>query len=105
MRMKQCITCGMPFEGDHVNDIGLETAYGPVCVHDSRDGAIKSPKEIFEGGIEFFAGATTDGDRSLAERLTRSNMKALPYWRAHPFAELEGAEATHEEFQAALARL
>ena len=95
----------MPFEGDHANDIGLETADGPVCKFDSADGKIKDPKEIFQGGIEFFAGAATDGDRDLAERITRKNMKSLPYWQAHPFAELEGAEATDEEFGAAMAKL
>lgn len=103
--MKTCITCGMPFEGDHANDIGLETADGPVCKFDSEDGKIKDSKDIFEGGIQFFMSEVAENDRDLAERLTRKNMNALPYWQAHPFAELEGAQATDEEFGAAMAKL
>lgn len=95
----------MPFEGNHANDIGLETVDGPVCVHDVEHGAIRSAEKIFEGGVEFFAGAAADGDRALAARLARKNMKALPYWQAHHFAELDGEEATEEEFTAAMARI
>lgn len=103
--MKTCITCGMPFEGNHANDIGLETSEGPVCKFDSQEGKIKEPKEIFEGGVEFFMGAAASGDRALAERLTRKNMKSLSHWQQHPFAELEGEEATDEEFATAMAKL
>lgn len=95
----------MPFEGNHANDIGLETADGEVCVYDSENGAIKSAEKIFEGGGEFFYGAAANGDRELAARLTRTNMKSLPYWQEHPFAALDGEEATQEEFAAAMARL
>ncbi len=103
--MKSCITCGMPFEGDHTGDIGVETPEGPVCKFDSENGAVKSGPEVFEGGIIFFAEAAADGDRDLAARLTRKNMKQLPYWQARPFAELEGPEATDEEFGNAMAKL
>lgn len=103
--MKSCITCGMPFEGDHANDIGLETAEGPVCKFDSENGSIKSAEEIFEGGVQFFLGSVADGDRDLAERITRKNMKGLAYWQAHPFALLDGAEATDQEFGEAMAKL
>ncbi|MBP9762086.1 hypothetical protein KBD34_00540 [Patescibacteria group bacterium] len=104
--MNACITCGMPFEGNHVNDIGLHTTDGPVCVFDSKDGAVKSGDEIFEGGIEFFSGAAAQGDHALAERLTRKNMKSLPYWQAHPFERLmNGPEATDAEFGEAMAKL
>jgi hypothetical protein len=102
--MKTCITCGMPFEGNHVNDIGLETSEGPVCIFDSKDGQIKPADEIFDGGIEFFL-TITDGDRGLAERITRKNMKSLPCWQRHPFARLDGVEATDQEFGAAMAKL
>lgn len=95
----------MPFEGNHANDIGLETADGPVCIYDVKDGAMKSSEDIFEGGVQFFMGPATNGDRALAERITRKNMKALPYWQAHPFAGLEGAEATDQEFGEAMAKL
>ena len=102
--MKSCITCGMPLEGDHANDIGMETPEGLVCKFDSENGVIRSASEIFKGGVEFFA-TVADGDRELAERLTRKNMKGLPYWQARPFAELDGPEATDEEFTAAMAKM
>ena len=95
----------MPFEGDHANDIGLETAEESVCIHDVQDGQIKSPEEIFEGGVQFFMSAVVPGDRDLAERITRKNMKSLPYWQSHPFASLEGPEATDQEFTEAMAKL
>lgn len=103
--MKSCITCGMPFEGNHINDIGLETSDGPVCVYDVKDGAIKPAEDIFEGGVQFFLGSVAGGDRELAERVTRKNMKSLLYWQAHPFEGLNGAEASDEEFAAAMAKL
>jgi hypothetical protein len=103
--MKTCITCGMPFEGNHANDIGLEAEEGPVCIYDVKDGAIKSPEDIFEGGVQFFLGEVATGDRDLAERLVRKNMKALPHWQNNPFAMLGGPVATDEEFAAAMAKL
>ncbi|MSR84948.1 hypothetical protein EXS71_00705 [Candidatus Uhrbacteria bacterium] len=103
--MKSCITCGMPFEGNHANDIGLELPEGQVCKFDSVDGKLKSGEEIFEGGVNFFAQAATDGNRDLAIRLTRKNMQVLPYWKLHPFAGLEGPAATDEEFGAAMAKV
>ncbi len=95
----------MPFVGGHVQDIGLELPEGPVCKFDSVDGKVKSGDEIFEGGVMFFAAEVADGDRELAARLTRKNMKALPYWQARPFEKLAGAEATNEEFQTAMGKL
>ncbi len=102
---KSCITCGMPFEGAHANDIGLELPEGPVCKFDSANGKVKSGSEIFEGGVTFFAAQCTNGDRDLAARLTRKNMKELPYWQSRLFKELEGVEATDAEFGAAVAKL
>lgn len=102
--MKTCITCGMPFEGAHAGDIGLETVDGPVCKFDVEDGKMKSPEEIYEGGVMFFM-KVADGQRDFAERITRKNMKMLPYWQAHPFEMLNGPEATDEEFGAAMAKL
>jgi hypothetical protein len=95
----------MPFEGNHANDIGLEINEGPVCKFDSANGQIKPAEDIFKGGIEFFADAATNGDRELAERLTRRNMKSLRYWQDHPFSLLGGPEATDEEFESAMAKL
>lgn len=103
--MTACITCGMPFEGDHVNDVGLETSEGPICIYDVQDGNIKNPEEIFEGGVQFFLRDAVPGNRDLAERLTRKNMRSLVYWQTHPFAELSGAVATDQEFGEALAKL
>lgn len=102
--MKSCITCGMPFEGNHAGDVGLETADGPVCKFDSENGAVKSGEEIFEGGVNWFA-TLTDGDRDLAERLTRKNMKRLAYWKARHFPQLDGPEATDAEFGVVMSKL
>ena len=103
--MKTCMTCGMPLEGAHAGDVGLETSEGTVCRFDVKDGAIKSPEEIFQGGVQFFLGAVANGDQPLAERLTRKNMKSPTYWKQHPFAELDGQEATDQEFGEAMAKL
>lgn len=103
--MKTCITCGMPLGGEHANDIGMELPEGPVCKFDCENGKLKSSQEIFHGGIEFFASACTNGDKDLAAKLTRKNMKNLAYWQAHPFAELDGEEATDAQMQEAIAKL
>jgi hypothetical protein len=95
----------MPFEGDHANDIGLETPDGPVCVYDVKDGKMRSPEDIFYGGVEFFQGVMPNGGGALAMRLTRKNMKSLPYWQKHPFELLDGPEATDEEFAEAMAKM
>ena len=102
--MNSCITCGMPFAGAHADDIGLTLPEGPVCKFDSENGKVKSGEEIFKGGVEYFTRLMNDGDAALAERITRKNMKSLPYWQAHPFAELEGPEATDEEFGKMMAK-
>lgn len=95
----------MPLEGAHAGDTGMEMTDGPVCKFDIEGGALKSPEAIFRGGVEFFLSSAANGDRSLAERLTRKNMRALPYWQSHPFADLSGAEASDDEFAAAMAAL
>ncbi len=103
--MKSCITCGMPFVGNHADDVGLELPEGSVCKFDSGDGKVKSGKEIFDGGVNFFSTEVTDGDVELAERLTRKNMSSLAYWQARPLDELTGPKATDEEFQSAISKL
>lgn len=95
----------MPLEGEHEKDFGTETPDGPVCRFDLKDGKLKSPEEIFQGGIAFFADACAEGDRELAARLTVKNMKGLAYWQRHPFDLLSGPEATDEEFGVAMAKL
>ncbi len=95
----------MPLEGEHADAFAADLPEGPICSFDYENGAIKPAEAIFEGGAAFFVDAVADGDRALAERLTRKNMSALPYWQAHPFAELQGDMASDEEFAAAMARL
>ena len=94
----------MPLEGAHATDVGMELAEGFVCKHDLENGVIKRPEVIFEGGVAFFAGVV-GGDRDLARRLTRKNMRSLPYWQAHPFAELDGQEASTAELAQAMKNL
>ena len=65
---------------------------------------VKTPEEIFEGGVQFFMHAT-GVDRELGERLTRRNMNGLPYWQKHPFALLEGSKASDEEYEKMIAKL
>lgn len=65
----------MPFVGNHVNDVGVEIAEGPVCKFDSENGAVKSGEAIFVGGVEFFAGKMVSG-------LIIRYADAL--WGAHP---------------------
>lgn len=103
--MKSCITCGMPLEGNHANDVGLTLPERLVCKFDSLEGKIKSGEEIFEGGVAFFAREVAEGDRDLAARLTRKNMNSLAYWKTYPFEMLKGPQATDEEFGAAMAKL
>ena len=100
--MISCITCGMPFEGEHKEMIGLQTMYGPVCTFDSIGDKIKTGEEIFDGGVQFFLSTVAGGDLELAQRLTRKNMNSLPYWQEHLFDGLNGPEATDEEFQEAM---
>lgn len=72
------------------------------CVDDN--GELRSCEEIFEGGAGYFTEAL-GGDRALAERVMRRNMKQLPYWQDKDCAVLEGDVASDEEFQAALGKL
>jgi len=95
----------MPLEGAHEKDFGMKTPDGPVCVHDCEDGELKSGGVIFEGGVQFFLNSVANGNRALAERLTRKNMKSLPYWKKHPSPELDGPEASDREFADAMAKL
>ncbi len=93
----------MPLE--NAEDIGMETAEGAVCVHDSENGAIKEPEQIFEGGVQWYMHAVADCSRELAARLTTKNMNSLPYWQKHPATCLGGPEATDDEYQVAMAKL
>lgn len=102
--MEYCIACTMPLASNE--EIGAQITDGPVCIHcaDGK-GGVKSCAEIFEGGVQFFLMTFPDMDRTVAERVTRKNMRALPYWHGKGTACLEGEEATDEEFQSILERL
>lgn len=95
----------MPLEGEHAGDFGFDSLDGPVCRFDSENGAIKSPEDIFAGGVAFFADAVAAGNVELASRLTRRNMRTLAYWQAHPFTLLDGPVATDDEFSSAMAQM
>lgn len=103
--MNSCATCGMPLEGDHAGNAAFTIGNDTFCVYDVKDGVVKSAEDIFEGGVQFFLHEVAGGDRVLAERLTRKNMSALEYWKARPFALLDGERATDEEFGAAMMKL
>jgi hypothetical protein len=72
------------------------------CTDDN--GKIKPCEEIFEGGVQFFIGAT-GSPRKEAEKLVRKNMLSLPYWKGNKSECLKGEVASDEEFQAALGKL
>jgi len=75
------------------------------CVHCTDEtGVVRPCEEIFEGGVQFFM-AAAGADRSLAERVTRKNMKGLSYWHGNESTCLQGDEATDKEFGDALAKL
>ena len=99
-----CIACGMPLEQEEY--IGGKTEEGLVCIHcANEDGGVKTGKEIFEGGVEFFTGAVPGMEREMAEKITRKNMNSLPYWQGKNEECLKGEEATDEEFQEAMDKL
>ena len=98
---KYCISCGMPLARQE--DVGIETDRGPVCKFcvDS-EGKVKNCREIFEGGVQFFMNSVPGTDRTMAERITRKNMKSQPMWQGKDEECLRGEEATDEEFKKAL---
>jgi hypothetical protein len=101
--MSTCIACGMPLT--KAEDCFGGDLNANICVHCAKtDGTPKPCAEIFEGGVQFFMGAT-GSPRDLAERLTRKNMNSLDYWKDHGADCLQGAEATEEEFGAVMAKL
>ncbi len=99
-----CIACTMPLET--ATDIGAHGIEGPVCVHCAdANGCVKSCAEIFECGVRFFQSTFPDMDNELAERITRKNMRTLPYWERNTATCLIGDDATDEEFQEILDKL
>lgn len=101
--MKQCLACGMPLINKADFSLGDENSdFCQYCTN--QDGSPKSCQEIFDGGVEFFLQAL-GGDRLMAEKITRKNMRQLAYWQGKNCPVLEGEEATEAEFQEALAKL
>ncbi|KKR40996.1 MAG: hypothetical protein UW46_C0005G0033 [Candidatus Yanofskybacteria bacterium GW2011_GWF1_44_227] len=72
------------------------------CVN--TDGSVKSCEEIFEGGVQFFM-TQIEGDRQMAEKVTRKNMGELSYWRDKNCEVLKGEMATDEEFAEVMKKL
>ena len=69
-----------------------------------KEGNVKSCEEIFNGGVEFFMSQIGD-DRVMAEKVTRKNMCALPYWQENDCECLKGEVATDEEFAEILSKI
>lgn len=100
---KFCQACGMPLlkkedfaKGDENSDFCL------YCVN--ADGSVKTCEEIFEGGVGYFM-SQMEGDREMAEKITRKNMNGQPYWKGKDCEVLKGEMATDEEFAEALKKL
>ena len=97
-----CVTCGMPLEKKE--DIGLINHAGSFCRFCvNKDGKVKSSSQIFHGGVSFFMHSIQGISAQLAEKVTRRNMKLLPYWKARNEECLQGDEASDEEYASAMA--
>ncbi len=102
--MKTCMACSMPLE--NAEDIGLDNESGTFCKYCvNTDGSVKTCEEIFHGGADFFLSAVPGSDKALAERLTRKNMKSLPYWQNKEHECLNGEEASEEEFNEVMSKM
>jgi len=100
---KFCLTCGMPLIEKEDFAGGDENA--KFCLHCvDENGSVKSCQEIFEGGVQFFL-SQIGGERKMAEKITRKNMKGLKYWQDKDCSILQGETATDEEFIEALKKL
>lgn len=98
-----CQACGMPLINQEDYACGDKNA--KFCVYcTNADGSPKSCAEIFEGGVQFFM-TTLGQDRNLAEKITRKNMRALPYWKNNTCTCLQGEVATDAEFAEVLKKL
>lgn len=87
-------------------DVGLVDSTGSFCRYCvGTDGKVKSGNLIFDGGVSFFMHAIPGIPLDLAQRVTRKNMKSLPYWRERKEQCLEGEMATDEEYAEAMKQL
>jgi hypothetical protein len=100
---KHCLACGMPltkkedFAGSDEN-----ATFCLYCVN--ADGSVKTCEEIFEGGVQFFM-SQIGGDQVMAEKITRKNMNAQPYWHDKNCEILKGELASDEEFAEIMKKL
>lgn len=99
MMNTHCAACGMPMEKPE--EFGNGSIHCETCVFcTSQDGQVKPCAEIFQGGIHWMT-TTFAVNSSLAERLTRRNMKQQPLgrtvWRNHEL--LQGVEASDLEWE------
>lgn len=85
------------------DDIGLEQdnlSFCRYCV--DKDGKLKSGSQIFHGGVSFFMHSVSGMPVDLAERVTRRNMKSLPYWKGRNDEFLQGDVASDAEYAEAM---
>jgi hypothetical protein len=100
-KIPHCVTCGMPL--DKKEDIGLVNESGSYCRFCvDKEGKVKSGSQIFHGGVSFFMHSIEGISVEFAERVTRRNMKSLPYWKEREDEFLKGELATDEEYDAAM---
>ncbi|HAU30477.1 MAG: hypothetical protein UV79_C0004G0038 [candidate division TM6 bacterium GW2011_GWF2_43_17] len=100
---KYCFACGMPMSKRE--DFAQGDEHSNFCLHCvDEEGAVRACEEIFEGGVQFFM-SELDGDRQLAEKTTRKNMRMLPYWQNHECGLLSGEVVSDEEFAEILKKL
>ena len=103
MIQKYCEACGMPM--NQKEDFALGDLHAACCVYCvNPDGSVKSCEEIFEGGVQFFM-TKLGGDRKLAEKVIRKNMRMQSYWQGKKSAVLEGPVATEAEFAEIMKRM
>lgn len=87
-------------------DVKVRTEKGPVCEFCvNSEGEVKSCKEVFEGGVQFFMNSIEGVGREMAEKVTRKNMRMQPQWQGSEDECLKGDAATDEEFADVLKKL
>jgi len=101
--MTHCEACGMPMMKPEDYALGDTTSqFCGYCTNE--DGSVKDCDVIFAGGVKFFMDST-GADQEMAEKVTRKNMNQQSYWQGKDEPILQGAEATDEEFAAAMQKL
>ncbi len=100
---KYCEACGMPLTKKE--DFAGGDQNSKFCLYCAdANGNVKSFEEIFEGGVGYFM-SQIGGDRKMAEKITRKNMNAQPYWQGKDIPALKGEMVTDEEFAEVMKKL